>query len=129
MLLAPELIMPELEAPTDGTYEELMEGHDWETHLPPSPEGRLIRTADYCPCCDASVHFLLGPEGVAILAARFTVPAAARPGLVRPRRPGRPTPVGREAPAPGAPVGPRLPGHPQAAPVEATPETTAGQRT
>ena len=69
MLLAPELIMPELEAPTDGTYEELLEGHDWETHLPPSPEGRLIRTADYCPCCEASVHFLLGPEGVAILAA------------------------------------------------------------
>ena len=85
MLLAPELIMPELEAPTDGTYEELLEGHDWETHLPPSPEGRLIRTADYCPCCDASVHFLLGPEGVAILAARFTVPAAA-PGHQPPTR-------------------------------------------
>ena len=85
MLLAPELIMPELEAPTDGTYEELLEGHDWETHLPPSPEGRLIRTADYCPCCEASVHFLLGPEGVAILAARFTVPAAA-PGQQPPTR-------------------------------------------
>ena len=85
MIRTPELMMPELDNPTDGTYEELLEGHDWETHLPPSPEGRLIRTADYCPCCDASVHFLLGPEGVAILAARFTVPAAA-PGQQPPTR-------------------------------------------
>ena len=85
MPLAPELVTPEQEAPADGSYQELLEGHDWETHLPPSPEGRLIRTADYCPGCGASVHFLLGPEGVAILAARFTVPAAA-PGQQPPTR-------------------------------------------
>ena len=71
---APEIIMPELEAPTEGTYQELLEGHDWETHLPPSPEGRLVRTADYCTGCGASVHFLLRPEAATILAARFTLP-------------------------------------------------------
>ena len=76
MPLAPELITPELEAPADGSYQELLQGHDWETHLPPSPEGRLIRTADYCPGCGASVHFLLRREEETILAARFTVPGA-----------------------------------------------------
>ena len=75
MPLAPELVTPELEAPADGSYQELLEGHDWETHLPPSPEGRLMRTADYCPGCGASVHFLLRREEETILAARFTVPA------------------------------------------------------
>ena len=75
MPLAPELVTPDLEAPADGSYQELLEGHDWETHLPPSPEGRLMRTADYCPGCGASVHFLLRREEETILAARFTVPA------------------------------------------------------
>ena len=74
MPLAPELVTPELEAPADGSYQELLEGHDWETHLPPSPEGWLMRTADYCPGCGASVHFLLRREEETILAARFTVP-------------------------------------------------------
>ncbi len=80
MPIAPELITPELEAPTNGTYQELMEGHDWELHLPPSPEGpHLLRTAYYCPECKASVHLLLSPEGETILAAGFTYPAQTYP--------------------------------------------------
>ena len=75
MPLAPELTMPELDAPTEGTYQELLEGHDWETHLPPSPEGRLTRTADYCPGCGVSVHFLLRQDRETILAARFREPS------------------------------------------------------
>ena len=74
MPLAPELVMPELDAPTEGAYQELLEGHDWETHLPPSPEGRLVRTIDHCPGCGTSVHLLLRREEGAILAARFNVP-------------------------------------------------------
>ena len=88
MPLAPELVMPELEAPADGSYQELLEGHDWETHLPPSPEGRLVRTADYCPGCGASVHFLLRWEEETILAARFTVPATI-PGTIPSQQPAR----------------------------------------
>ena len=88
MPLAPELVTPELEAPADGSYQELLEGHDWETHLPPSPEGRLVRTADYCPGCGASVHFLLRPEEETILAARFTVPATI-PGTIPSQQPAR----------------------------------------
>ena len=88
MPLAPELVTPELEAPADRSYQELLEGHDWETHLPPSPEGRLVRTADYCPGCGASVHFLLRPEEETILAARFTVPATI-PGTIPSQQPAR----------------------------------------
>ena len=88
MPLAPELVTPELEAPADGSYQELLEGHDWETHLPPSPEGRLVRTADYCPGCGASVHFLLRREEETILAARFTVPATI-PGTIPSQQPAR----------------------------------------
>ena len=80
MPIAPELVLPRLEPPTSGPYEELLEGHDWETHLPPSPEGRLFRTIDFCPECGASVHFLTDRRQT-IVAAGFKFPGRSRAAL------------------------------------------------
>ena len=68
------------EKPREKSYENLTGSHGWETHLPPSPEGRLLVSADYCPECGAGLRFLLDPDG-AILAARLD----QQPG-VEPRR-------------------------------------------
>ena len=71
MILAPERITPELESPTDGTYEGLIHGRDWQTHLPPSPEGQLLASADYCPESGDIAHFILDPKSREIIIACF----------------------------------------------------------
>ena len=71
MILAPERITPELESPTDGTYEGLIHGRDWQTHLPPSPEGQLLASADYCPESGDIAHFILDPKSREIIVACF----------------------------------------------------------
>ena len=75
---APPAAAPPGQTHKGQTYEDLTGSHDWETHLPPSPEGRLLVSADYCPECGAGVRFLLNPDG-AILAARFSDPGG-QPG-------------------------------------------------
>ena len=67
------------EKPREKFYENLTGSHDWETHLPPSPEGRLLVSADYCPECGAGLRFLLDPDG-AILAARLDQQPGVEPG-------------------------------------------------
>ena len=71
MTLAPERITPELESPTDGTYEGLIHGRDWQTHLPPSPEGQLLASADYCTESGDIAHFILDPKSRKIIIACF----------------------------------------------------------
>ena len=61
------------------TYENLTGDHDWETHLPPSPEGELLVSADYCTECGAGLRLLLDQDG-AILAARLDQQSGQQPG-------------------------------------------------
>ena len=71
---------PPQHAHRDGkTYEDLTGSHDWETHLPPSPEGRLLVSADFCPECGAGLRFLLDRDGT-ILAARLDQQPGGKPG-------------------------------------------------
>ena len=44
------------------SYLDLIQDHPWQTHLPPSPEGRLLASADYCTESGDIVHFILKQE-------------------------------------------------------------------
>ena len=72
------------------TYENLTGDHDWETHLPPSPEGSLMVSADYCPECGAGLRLLLDQDG-AILAARLDQQSGQQPGHQPGGKPGSPS--------------------------------------
>ena len=49
----------------------LIFGRAWQTHLPPSPEGRLLASADYCPESGDIAHFILDPKSREIIIACF----------------------------------------------------------
>ena len=91
---------------------------------PPASRSRARSQANSPPGCSSwnTAGWNPKPPKPAARLSGSSTPAPARPGPSR--KPGRPTPVGREAPAPGSRAVPRLQGHPQAAPVE----TTAGRR-
>ena len=72
------------------SYEDLTCDHDWETHLPPSPEGNLMVSADYCPECGAGLRLLLDQDG-AILAARLDQQSGQQPGHQPGGKPGSPS--------------------------------------
>ena len=71
------------------SYEDLTCDHDWETHLPPSPEGNLMVSADYCTECGDGLRLLLDRDG-AILAARLDRKCEQEPGQ-EPDRPVSPS--------------------------------------
>ena len=53
------------------SYMGLIFARDWQTHLPPSPEGQMLASADYCPeSCDIA-HFILDPKSREIIIACF----------------------------------------------------------
>ena len=59
------------------SYLDLIEDHPWQTHLPPSPEGRLLASADYCTESGDIVHFILDPKSREIIAACIMQPGNA----------------------------------------------------
>ena len=55
--VAPDVIVEE-----PKSYLDLIQDHPWQTHLPPSPEGRLLASADYCTESGDIAHFILKQE-------------------------------------------------------------------
>ena len=53
------------------SYMGLIFGRDWQTHLPPSPEGQLLASADFCPESGDIAHFILDPKSREIIIACF----------------------------------------------------------
>ena len=53
------------------SYLGLIFGRDWQTHLPPSPEGQLLASADYCTESGDIAHFILDPKSREIIIACF----------------------------------------------------------
>ena len=53
------------------SYMGLIFARDWRTHLPPSPEGQLLASADYCPESGDIAHFILDPKSREIIIACF----------------------------------------------------------
>ena len=53
------------------SYMGLIFARDWHTHLPPSPEGQLLASADYCPESGDIAHFILDPKSREIIIACF----------------------------------------------------------
>ena len=53
------------------SYLGLIHGRDWQTHLPPSPEGQLLASADYCTESGDVAHFILDPKSREIIIACF----------------------------------------------------------
>ena len=53
------------------SYLGLIHGRDWQTHLPPSPEGQLLASADFCPESGDIAHFILDPKSREIIIACF----------------------------------------------------------
>ena len=56
------------------SYIGLIFARDWQTHLPPSPEGQLLASADYCTESGDIAHFILDPKSREIIAACFNQP-------------------------------------------------------
>ena len=56
------------------SYLGLIQGRAWQTHLPPSPEGQLLASADYCTESGDIGHFILDPKSREIIAACFNQP-------------------------------------------------------
>jgi hypothetical protein len=56
------------------SYIGLIFARDWQTHLPPSPEGRLLASADYCTESGDIAHFILDPKSREIIAACINQP-------------------------------------------------------
>ena len=56
------------------SYLDLIQDHPWQTHLPPSPEGRLLASADYCTESGDIAHFILDPKSREIIAACINQP-------------------------------------------------------
>ena len=56
------------------SYLDLIQDHPWQTHLPPSPEGRLLASADYCTESGDIVHFILATKSREIIAACINQP-------------------------------------------------------
>ena len=53
------------------SYIGLIFARDWQTHLPPSPEGQLLASADYCTESGDIAHFILDPKSREIIIACF----------------------------------------------------------
>ena len=53
-------------------YPDAMGAHDWEPHLPASPDGRLIVRADYCRTCGGSARFAENQQGELMAAITHT---------------------------------------------------------
>ena len=53
------------------SYMGLIFARDWQTHLPPSPEGQLLASADFCPESGDIAHFILDPKSREIIIACF----------------------------------------------------------
>ena len=53
------------------SYMGLIFARDWQTHLPPSPEGQMLASADYCPESGDIAHFILDPKSREIIIACF----------------------------------------------------------
>ena len=56
------------------SYLGLIFGRDWQTHLPPSPEGQMLASADYCPESGDVAHFILDSKSREIIIACFNQP-------------------------------------------------------
>ena len=56
------------------SYLDLIQDHPWQTHLPPSPEGRLLAQVDYCEESGDIAHFILDPQSREIIAACIIQP-------------------------------------------------------
>ena len=41
-----------------GSFRKMLQHHQWQTHLPPSPQGRLLAHADYCVDTGDIAHFI-----------------------------------------------------------------------
>ena len=67
--VAPDVIVGE-----PKSYLDLIQDHPWQTHLPPSPEGRLLASADYCTESGDIAHFILAPKSREIIAACINQP-------------------------------------------------------
>ena len=53
------------------SYMGLIFARDWRTHLPPSPEGQMLASADHCPETGDIAHFILDPKSREIIIACF----------------------------------------------------------
>ena len=53
------------------SYIGLIFARDWRTHLPPSPEGQMLASADYCTESGDIAHFILDPKSREIIIACF----------------------------------------------------------
>ena len=58
------------EIPRD--YADALGAHDWEPHLPASPDGRLVVRADYCRTCGGSARFAENRQGELMAAITHT---------------------------------------------------------
>ena len=56
------------------SYIGLIFARDWQTHLPPSPEGQMLASADYCTESGDIAHFILDPKSREIIIACFEQP-------------------------------------------------------
>ena len=56
------------------SYLGLIFARDWQTHLPPSPEGQMLASADYCPESGDVAHFILDSKSREIIIACFDQP-------------------------------------------------------
>ena len=57
-----EEVTPDVIVEEPKSYLDLIQDHPWQTHLPPSPEGRLLASADYCTESGDIAHFILKQE-------------------------------------------------------------------
>ena len=87
------------------SYMGLIFGRDWQTHLPPSPEGQMLASADYCPESGDVAHFILDPKSREIIIACFdscfNEPDELRYFLLQEKRADGPGHQGRVPESPG----------------------------
>ena len=69
-----EEVTPDVIVGEPKSYLDLIQDHPWQTHLPPSPEGRLLASADYCTESGDIAHFILAPKSREIIAACINQP-------------------------------------------------------
>ena len=69
-----EEVTPDVIVGEPKSYLDLIQNHPWQTHLPPSPEGRLLASADYCTESGDIAHFILAPKSREIIAACINQP-------------------------------------------------------